>query len=204
MEIIDSYDKLPLGMYLEILDICDDRGMEEDDQQMEIISLLCGKSVDELLKTPLPEFMRYASATAFLEKKPEMSRRGIPKEYRLGDMVLTLTTDVTKLTAAQYIDFQTFKDLGRGKMAEQLSCFFVPKGMVYSEGYDVKDVQDTIRRCLSVTDAMTLYAFFLKKFKDSIRAMLIYSALMLRGTRATKKVRREMREKIRQAWTALR
>ena len=49
MKIIDSYDTLPLGIYLDIMALCEDAAMEEDDRQLQIISLLTGEDEDTLL-----------------------------------------------------------------------------------------------------------------------------------------------------------
>lgn len=185
MEIINSYDKLPLGMYLEIYDLCEDTNMEEDDRQMEIISILSGKSVDDLLRMPIPEFKRLSAQTKFLEEEFPHGKGKIPKVFHFDGMTLEVTTNITKMTTAQYVDFQTFSEMGRSKLVELLSCFFIPKGMEYNEGYDVLEVQDVLRKNLSVTEALTLSAFFLNRCRDLIQITLIYSALMLK--KATKK-----------------
>lgn len=206
MNIIDSYSKLPLGMYLDILDISADDSMSEDDKQMEYISILSGNSVDQLLKMPIKEFTPMAKCTAFLDEEiPQMHKR-MPKEFRLGDMTLSVVADVTKMTTAQYIDFQTFSADGKAKLAEMLSCFFIPKGMEYNEGYDILEVQNTLRRELMVTDAVALFAFFLRRCQDLTRASLIYSRLSLK--RMPKRMRRtekwkELMEKVAQLETDL-
>lgn len=203
MEIIDSYDKLPLGMYMDIIDVCDDKDLADDDKQMEIISILSGKSVDELMRMNIMDFRRYAAATAFLEQ-PCSPKKAVAREYKCGGMTFTVNTDVTKMTTAQYVDFQQFSEMGRSKLPEMLSCFFIPKGRHYNEDYDVAEVQSVLRENLTVTEAMALYAFFLKRWIHSVQTMLIYSALMLRRTRRGKEEKRKMRERIRQQWTLLR
>lgn len=206
MNIIDSYSKLPLGMYLDIYEVTTDDTMSEEEKQMEIISILSGNSVDQLLKMPIMEFKALARNATFLEEEIPQIRKQIPKEFRLGDMTLSVTTDVTKMTTAQYVDFQTFSQEGRTKLVEILSCFFVPKGMEYNEGYDVLEVQNTLRRELMVADAMSLFAFFLRRCQDLTRATLIYSRLSLR--RMPKRMRRtekwkELTEKVAQLETDL-
>lgn len=197
MEIINSYDKLPLGMYLEIYDLCEDQGMDDDDRQMEIISILSGKSVNELLKMPIGDFKRLSAQTRFLEEEFPHVNGKVPKEFHFEEMTLVVTTDVTKMTTAQYVDFQTFSEVGRSKLVELLSCFFIPKGMEYNEGYDVAEVHDILRNRLSVTEAMTLSAFFLNRCRDLMQITLIYSRWMLkRATRRGDKRRTELMTEI--------
>ena len=46
MKIIDTYDKLPLGIYIDIMALCEDKDLEEDDRQLQIIALLTGETED--------------------------------------------------------------------------------------------------------------------------------------------------------------
>lgn len=202
MEIINSYDKLPLGMYLEIMDLCEDKSLDEDDRQMEIISILSGKSVDELLKMPILDFKGLSAQTKFLEEDYPRSKRKAPKEFHFEEMTLKVTTDITKMTTAQYVDYQTFSEMGKEKVVELLSVFFIPKGMDYNEGYDVKDVQDVLRRRLSVGEALSLSAFFLTKFLRLMEATLIYSKLMLKRAKETER-KTELMEQINHLQMAL-
>lgn len=180
MEIINSYDKLPLGMYLDIYDLCKDKTITDDDRQMEIISILSGLSVGNLLKMPISEFKRLSAQTKFLEEEFPHGSGKVPKVFHLEGMTLEVTTNITKMTTAQYVDFQTFSEMGRSKLVEMLSCFFIPAGMEYNEGYDVLEVQNALRNHLSVTEALTLSAFFLNRCKDLTTITLIYSKLMLK------------------------
>lgn len=200
MEIINSYDKLPLGMYLDICELYNDTAIEEDDRQMEVISILSGRSVDDLLKMPILEFKKLAAATSFLEQE-EFPQGKMPKSFNLGGMTLIATTDITKMTTAQYVDFQNFSKMGKSKLVEQLSCFLIPKGMDYNEGYDVIEVQNVLRNNLTVTEAMTVFAFFLKKCRDSINDTLTYSASMAK--RMKKEKRTELMTEISRLQTAL-
>ena len=108
------------------------------------------------------------------------------KSYRLGDLVLVPTQDLTKITAAQYIDFQTLSQEGEEKTVELCSVFLIPKGHKYADGYDIADVQDAIRRHLSVQDVVTLAAFFLRKYAESIVSSLTFCKREIRRTKDPK------------------
>ena len=56
-----------------------------------------------------------------------------------------------------------------------LSCLLVPKGKTYGNGYDIADVQKAIRDYLSVTDALSLLAFFFASSEVLLARSLTYS-----------------------------
>ena len=102
---IDNYNEMPLGLFLRIDAILRERAGDEVGTQVGIIALLTGKTEDEVLNLPLAEYSDLAGKTAFLTNHCE------PREIDTaapGWNGLTPTLDFTKITTAQYIDFQTF------------------------------------------------------------------------------------------------
>lgn len=171
--IIDSYYKLPLGKYLDILDICE-QDMEDIDRQAEINAILAGITVDEAYRMPFTEFASITAASHFLDEECPNVRRGIPKSYRLAGWELVAQTDIARLSTAQYVDFKSFCEDRRHNLPQILSCFLVPKGKDYNEGYDIAEIHAVLRDHLSVVDAMTLSAFFLNRWRNLMMAMLYY------------------------------
>lgn len=200
MKIIDSYDKLPLGIYLDIMALCEEGGMEEDDRQLQILALLTGESEDTLLKLPILEFRELARKAQFLEVEAPRPA-AMPAKLRLGDMTLIPTTKVTKLTTAQFVDYQTFAKEGHKRLVEQLSCFLIPQGCEYGEGYDMEDVHAAIREYLTVTQAQGLAAFFFSRWERFVGSTLIYSAMMAKRIKDPKK-KEETLSRIREARAA--
>lgn len=202
MKIISSYDTLPLGIYLDIMDLCEDEGMEEDDRQLQIIALLTGETEDALLRLPILEFRALADKAKFLEL--EIPRpAAVPARIRLGDLTLIPTTKVTKITTAQFVDFQTFSKEGHKRLVEQISCFLIPDGCEYGEGYDMDEVHAVIREYLTVTQAQGLAAFFFGRWMRLLGSSLFYSALMARKIKDKTK-RKETQDRISQALAAFR
>lgn len=200
MKIIDSYDTLPLGIYLDIMALCEDAAMEEDDRQLQIISLLTGETEDTLLKLPILEFRELARKAQFLEVEAPRPA-AMPAKLRLGDMTLIPTTKVTKLTTAQFVDYQTFAKEGHKRLVEQLSCFLIPQGCDYGEGYDMEEVHAAIREYLTVTQAQGLAAFFFGRWRRYVGSTLIYSAWKAKRIREPK-TREETLSRIREAQAA--
>lgn len=171
MTIIDSFAALPLGLYLDILAVNADEARDEVDRQVATLALLTNASERDILNLPIPEYSELAAAARFLGQQPAIPSR-IAASYVCGPFRLKPTADFRKVTAAQYIDFQTFAPEGDARFVELLSVFLVPEGKAYNDGYDVLEVQAAIRADLSVLDALALSAFFLRRFARSTRATI--------------------------------
>jgi hypothetical protein len=158
---IDSYDKLTIGKYLEIKAILEDTG-EEIDKNVQLICCLGDYDEETVLDLPLSGFNRLLQGTAFLTETPKQKQ--VSTKYKLGGMELETVMDVTSMTTAQFIDYQTFVKDDR-YLVELLSVFLIPKGKKYNKEYNIIDVQKVIRDNLSILDAMALSAFFLAWFQ---------------------------------------
>lgn len=168
-----GYDSLPIGKYLDILAVCE--GRRGVDVTVGMLSVLTGMAEDDILDLPIGEFADLAARARFLEDKPgEAKVRGV---YTLGEFTLVPVRDARKVTAAQYIDFQTFSRRGISAAPGVLSCMLVPEGRRYADGYDPVDVQKAVAENLPVSDAFALYAFFLRSLRRSMAAILTSSAV---------------------------
>lgn len=208
MDIIKSYKTLPLGKFQQIVELKRNADLEDIDRHTKILAILTDKSEAELLRLPLPEFKMLGAAASFLEQDVEAIPRKLANTYHIGGFDLVPTMDVTKMTAAQFIDYNTMtaglteKDLD-AHIVEILSCFLVPKGMEYCDGYDVAEVQAALRDNLPVFDAITMLAFFLRSSVQYVKDSLRYSVRMAKGIKDKKK-RKEVLEKISEAADLLR
>lgn len=180
-----GYDSLPIGKYLDILAVCE--GRRGVDVTVGMLSVLTGMSEDDLLDLPIVEFTELAARARFLEDKPGDARvRGV---YTLGEFTLVPVKEARKVTAAQYIDFQTFSRKGISAAPGVLSCLLVPEGRRYAEGYDPVDVQKAVAENLPVADAFALYAFFLNSLRKSMADTLTSSAVEAARTATGKRLR---------------
>ena len=168
---ITNYKSLPLGKYLDICQVCKDESLEEIDRQVKILSILSDMPEEEILHLPIPKYKEMVVASRFLEDV-DKSRHKAARLYIVGDWQLVPTLDYRKMETAQYVDFQTFAPMVETHMAELLSCLLVPVGCRYNEGYDILEVQQALKDNLSVTDALSLSAFFLTRYRDLIEDSL--------------------------------
>ena len=192
---IDNYNLLSVGKYLQIQDIAKEEELSDIDKQVAIIAVLADLSEDAVLDLPIMEYKALAEKSKFLEK-PMNVPKNIASTYTLEGWELVPTTDIRKMTTAQYIDFQTFSKEGEKKLIEVLSCFLIPKGKKYNEDYDILEVQKALRNYLTIPNCLALSAFFLAKFNRSIKGMLIYSKWIAKIKLKKGKEKQEILKKI--------
>ena len=192
---IDTCDKLTLRKWAQLAAL-DGRTFEDDiSRQVAVLAILADKSEREILSLPLPEYAALVPSADFLFTEPTPSNitgRGF-RTLKLGSWVLVPTTDIRKLTTAQYIDFQTML-AGGASVEALLSCFLVPEGKTYCEGYEIGELHDLLADALSVRDALALKAFFLRKWRASTEAILTSCKWAIMT--APKKVKKAWREKM--------
>lgn len=174
MDIIDSYNKLTLGKYMEIQEVSRNESQEDIDKQVQILSILTGVAEEEILHLPITEYKELVVKSGFLNPE-NINYHPIAKKYILGKFELIPCRDFRRIETCQYIDFQTYApDLDK-YLVEFLSVILVPKGHRYNEGYDILEVQRVIREEMSVSDGVSLAGFFLTWCRKSIKDSLNYS-----------------------------
>lgn len=171
---IDNYNDLMLGQYLDIQAISNDASLEDIDRQAQILSILSGIDAQEILHLPIGEYKDMVAKAAFLSA-PEIPRRLVAKSYKVGAFTLYPVKDYRKLETGQYIDFQTYAPDMEHHLVEFLSVILVPKGCRYNEGYDILEVQEALREEMSVLDGITIAGFFLTWCAQSILSSLNFS-----------------------------
>jgi hypothetical protein len=174
MDIIDNYNKLTLGKYMEIQEVSRNDSLEDIDKQVQILSILTGVAEEEILHLPIQDYKELVVKSGFLDPE-NINYHPVAKKYILGKFELIPCRDFRKIETCQYIDFQTYApDLDK-YLVEFLSVILVPKGHRYNEGYDILEVQKAIREEMSVSDGVSLAGFFLTWCRKSIKDSLNYS-----------------------------
>jgi hypothetical protein len=188
---IVAYNQMPITTYGKILDIIQDDSRDTIDKEVAMISILANKTPEEIENMPIVELRTLTSQLGFLTEKAEAVE--VRKEYKVGDYILIPEKKISKIKAGQFISFQEFAKVYRDNNNDVnvipllLSCFLIPKGKTFAEGYDVEDVQEAIAEHLSVVDALALTAFFLTSIKQSQATILHYLEWRLRLSRAKTK-----------------
>ena len=180
MDIIDNYNKLTLGKYIEIQEISRNESLEDIDKQVQILSILTGEAEEEILHLPIVEYKELVARSAFLNPDT-INVHPVAKRYLVGGFELIPVRDFRKIETCQYIDFQTYAPDMDKYLVEFLSVILVPKGHRYNEGYDILEVQKAIREEMSVADGISIAGFFLTWCRKSIKDSLNYSRRMAMG-----------------------
>ena len=148
---------------------------DEMERAVELIALLSGMKVDDVLALPLDKFKAMMAETGWMSTPPDIEQPR--EEYTINGKQYVLTMNFHKLTTAQYIDFQSYsKDSDYSKM---LSVFLVPKGKKYGEGYDALEVINDVST-MPVGEVLGLMGFFIILYRSWSQALLKYSSRILR------------------------
>ena len=165
---ITSYEALDLGRFMKIDHILHTPA-EDIDKQVQIVAILADMTEAEVLSLPLSDYSAMAAKIGFLGTlcaPADVDGSAITA----GEFTLIPVRDFTKINTAQYVDFQTLITAG-ADIPQLLSCFLVPEGRQYNEGYDIGAVQEAVLS-LPLATAIGLTAFFFSSFSASIRDTL--------------------------------
>ena len=177
---IESYDKLSISKYMQIRELLKE-AMPDDELQVEILAVLNDCTADEVMNMPVTVYSESVRKSMFLADKPKVKGE-CPKHINLNGKKYYLMRKAEELTAAQYIDYQTFmKDKDPdSKLGEILSIFIIPEGKKYAEDYDITEVINEIKEYLPISVGFNVCFFFRKKQLKSIKRTLIYLGLMMK------------------------
>ena len=176
-----SWNHITGEQYWEIFDILNSEASDLQ-KQAELIALIEGKSVDEILSLDMSSAAELINKLEFLNKF-ELSKRYHPSSIIIDNKKYNVYPNLANLNVAQFIDYQSFiAQPFRESYDKILSIFLIPDGHEYNSGYDILEVQEAIRTKLSWLEIQNLLNFILVKYADSYVHSL---------TSLTKKVRKE-------------
>lgn len=158
-----DWDRITIEKYYDIMDVLNDDNDDDITKNVKLVSIMLDKDESEIWDMDLTQAGEYISRLQFLNKfdipdNPNM-------KFNLPGYNLEVMKDVTKINVAQYVDFQNFVKMPlRESMDKILSIFLIPSGYKYNDGYDIIDLQKTIRKNMSFRVAEGLLSFFLRKY----------------------------------------
>lgn len=132
-------------------------------KEVAMLAVLCGVEEDDIANLTQNEYRKLIAQTDFLKEMPKVK---VEDNYTINGNKYSLFLTMQNMTIAQYIDFQTYyKDVNKN-FAECLSCFLIPKGKKYGEGYDIAEVINDIGEHMSIVDANSIMFFFALLFRS--------------------------------------
>ena len=177
-----DWENITIEKYYNIKDILDDETDDDITKNVKLVAVITGKDEDEVWSMDMAEAGEYISRLQFLNKfelpdNPNM-------KFNLPGYQLKVMKDVSKISVAQYVDFQNFVKLPlREGMEKILSIFLIPEGCKYNDGYDIIDVQKEIRENLSFRVAEGLLSFFIEKYGELLIHSLVYCRRQVKKTK---------------------
>ena len=148
-----TWSDITLQQYYQIKELLTN---EDEYTVLNILDVLYGIDSASL---PLNELAKYNSALDFL--KDEIPVVDIKKKYNIHGHTYESNCELTKVSTAQFIDYQNYLKEKEPKYEKLISVFFIPENHQYNDGYNIKEVQDDILH-MSMVDVQSI-AFFIKK-----------------------------------------
>lgn len=196
-----SWNHITGEQYWEIFDILHSEASDLQ-KQAELIALIEGKPVDEILSLDMSSAAELINKLEFLNKF-ELSKRYHPSSIVIDNKKYNVYPNLANLNVAQFIDYQSFiSQPFRESYDKILSIFIIPDGHEYNSGYDILEVQEAIRTKLSWLEIQNLLNFILVKYADSYIHSLTSLTKMVRKEKNPKK-KMEMERNLNQLMKSL-
>lgn len=163
-----EWEDITLKQYYKIQDI-----LSTPDEYLgfNLIDIVYGVDVSNMLLTEAKKYK-----LDFLKQEPEKAE--LKKYYTLNGRKYDSNFDLTVVSTAQFMDYQTYANKKEKKFEELLSVFFVPDGHTYGDGYDIAQVQEDLLELdiCTVIGASFFFAkqleIFVRLFRDSLQELI--------------------------------
>lgn len=164
-----KWEEITVNKYYEILDILNDEVGDAIEYNTRLIDCIWGIDSADI---PIVRFSWYLDELKFLQEpyKPKTPK----KEYVIKGIKFRPTLDVSKITTAQYIDYQEF--LKRNEHKLLLNVLFIKDG----EDYGQSDYSDFLWENLTLPDYSDVMFFFLRLLNNLTMDTLNSSKKMLK------------------------
>lgn len=161
IKIKNSWESLTYGDYIQLVQI-GEANIPENYKTTHLLSILTGEKVEDLESLQITTFMKLLPHLQFLNEKPKDIEH--KNEYEVNGRKYIVQADVDKICTAQFLDYSSYikekYDTSGPNTVKLASCFLVPEGHKYGDGYDINQVWNDIND-MSFLDVKAL-AFFLQ------------------------------------------
>lgn len=179
-----NWNDITIEKFEEIRNILE---VEDEYTVLNLIDCVYGIDSGDLKVTEMPKYdIRFIS-----QPIPECE---VPKKMTLNGREYDVDCNLTKITAAQYVDFTNMTSKNGYKYNEVLSVFVFPAGHKYNDGYDMNQVFEDLKQ-LKITDAISMSKFFFLQFKLFAEIFRLYLTQSITGMQMEGE-KEEMRKKL--------
>ena len=161
IRIKNSWESLTYGEYMQLVQI-GEAEIPENYKTTHLLSILTGEDVEKIEALPVTSFMKLTPHLQFLNETPKDVKH--KEEYEVNGHKYIVQAEVDKICTAQFLDYSSYikekYDSNGPNTVKLTSCFLIPEGHTYGDGYDIKQVWNDIND-MSFLDVKAL-AFFLQ------------------------------------------
>lgn len=190
MEIIikNDWKDLTMGEFIELEQILK-ADIPESYRTVHVLSLLSNHTIDELESLPMHEFKSLTKNLNFINTEPKYN--DIKSVYMINEKPYELKSDIASITTAQYMDYQVYMKENPVDMIKVLSCFLIPKGHNYNDGYNMQDVMKDVS-FLPLEDGLGIGFFLVKQLVAYILILKDYLEKNLKELKMNKEQTTEL------------
>ena len=193
MEIKSSWSEVTLNEFIQLTQIIQSE-IPEDYQLSNIVSVLTGKTLNEIESLPLSEYKKLTSKLGFLNETPQRKETHSDR-YEINGVTYDLKADLSNLTTAQYIDYLNYSKEDPIDQTKILSLFLVPTNHSYNDGYSIEKTISELGN-INILDYLTIN-FYLRLQSVAFTLILVdYLKNQLKTVKTSKSMRKTINQQI--------
>jgi hypothetical protein len=177
----NSWDEITVQELMDINTVIEDEDTESNKMQT-LISILTGKDFEYLGGLPMVTYKMLMGCTAFLQNKPKPNK--LKSKYIINGKTYIQCGDVTKITTAQFVDYNNYIMNNEPDISKILSVILVPEGHDYNQGYNIEEAIEDIKT-MRYKDALAISFFLQKQFAAYVMLMVDYSEKLMKESNPT-------------------
>lgn len=182
-----SWNDISIEKYLQIQDV-NNSDLDELEKETQIANIIYGFDITELT---IPEYKEKIKALSFVGTMPDKEK--LASSYTINGVKYLTKADISIIQANQFIDFQNYAK--QKDIIGCISCFFIPEGHKYNDGYDMLNVKKVIGQ-LPITSANALTFFFKTQYVILLVLSQRYSLKLMKEMGMTNKKIKEMQDSL--------
>lgn len=182
-----SWNDISIEKYLQIQDV-NNSDLDELEKETQIANIIYGFDITELT---IPEYKEKIKDLSFVGTMPDKEK--LASSYTINGVKYLTKADISIIQANQFIDFQNYAK--QKDIIGCISCFFIPEGHKYNDGYDMLNVKKDIGQ-LPITSANALTFFFKTQYVILLVLSQRYSLKLMKEMGMTNKKIKEMQDSL--------
>lgn len=183
-----SWESINFNEFEQLIQIAE-ANIPEHYKTSHLISILTGLSIEEIEDLPITVYTKLASHLTFMNETPNEVKH--QTEYEVNGRVYEVHAEVDKICTAQFLDYTTYmREEPVPSLRKLTSCFIVPKGHKYGDGYDMNQVLFDIG-CMQFQDVKALSFFLQLQYAAYMQISIDSMDRQMKKMKVPKKKRKE-------------